>query len=147
MQLIKIASFVAGLALSVTALAQVKVSEPWVRGTVAPQKVTGAFMELSAEQDVRLVQVKSSVAGTAEIHEMKMDNNVMKMQAIESLPIAAGKSLSLKPGSYHIMLFDLNKTLANDEQVPITLVFEDKAKKRFNIDVKAVVKPLAMKAH
>ncbi len=147
MRLIKLAGVIAGLIFSVSAVAQVKVSEAWVRGTVAPQKVTGAFMELSAEQDVRLVQVKSSVAGTAEIHEMKMDNNVMKMQAVEGIAIAAGKTLSLKPGSYHIMLFDLNKTLANDEQVPITLVFEDKAKKRFNVELKAVVKPLAMKAH
>lgn len=147
MRLFKLAGVVAALALSLSALAQVKVSEPWVRGTVAPQKVTGAFMEIQAEQDVRLVQVKSTVAGTAEIHEMKMENHVMKMAAVEGIDIAAGKNLSLKPGSYHIMLFDLNKTLANDELVPVTLVFEDKAKKRFTVDVKAKVKPLAMKAH
>ena len=60
----------------------VQVKEPWVRGTVAQQKATGAFMQLSAPQDMRLVEARSPVAGVVELHEMSMDNNVMKMRAV-----------------------------------------------------------------
>ena len=132
------------LALSATSLwAQtVKVEDAWVRGTVAQQKATGAFMRLTADKDARLVAASSPVAGVVEIHEMAMDNNVMKMRQIPGLDLAAGRSMELKPGGYHVMLMDLKEQMKGDAVVPITLVFEDSAKKRFTQDIKAPVKAL-----
>jgi hypothetical protein len=73
------------LALStLPALAQVAVKDQWVRGTVPQQKATGAFMNLQAEKDMRLVSAKSPVAGFVEIHEMAMEKDVMKMRALPS---------------------------------------------------------------
>lgn len=129
--------------LSATAWAQtVKVEEPWVRGTVASQNATGAFMRLTADKPARLVSASSPVAGVVEIHEMAMDNNVMKMRQIPGLDLAAGKAVELKPGGYHVMLMDLKQPMKAGETVPITLVFEDATKKRFNQEIKASVKPL-----
>lgn len=129
-------------ALSGPVAAQVKVAEPWVRATVPQQKATGAFMNLTAEKGARLVEAKSPVAGIVEIHEMAMENNVMKMRAVPGLDLPAGKPVELKPGGYHVMLMDLKEQMKDGQSVPITLVVEDKDKKRQSIEVKAVVRPL-----
>ena len=133
----------AALAAAPAALAQVAVSNPWVRGTVAGQKATGAFMQLKADADVSLVGASSPVAGIVEIHEMKMDAGVMRMSAIPALPLPAGKAVDLKPGGYHVMLLDLKQQLKAGDTVPVTLVVEGKDGKRETIEVKAPVKQLA----
>lgn len=131
------------LALSATTIwAQVKVDEPWVRGTVAQQKATGAFMRLTPEKNARLVAASSPVAGVTEIHEMAMEKDVMKMRQIPGLDLAAGKATELKPGGYHVMLMDLKQQIKAGDTVPITLVFEDDAKQRFTQEIKAPVKAL-----
>ena len=73
--------FAALLAVSTGAMAQVAVDikDPWVRATVAQQKATGAFMQLTAQSDSKLVEVKSPVAGVVEIHEMAMEKDVMNV--------------------------------------------------------------------
>jgi len=132
------------LALSASTLwAQaVKVEDAWVRGTVVQQKATGAFMRLTADKNTRLVSVSSPVAGVVEIHEMAMDKDVMKMRQIPGLDLAAGRTTELKPGGYHVMLMELKEPMKADATVPLTLVFEDAAKKRFTQDIKATVKAL-----
>ena len=135
------------LAASVgSALAQVTVSEPWVRATVPQQKATGAFMSLTAAQGARLVEAKSPVAGVVEIHEMVMENQVMKMRAIPGLDLPAGKAVELKPGGYHVMLMDLRQQVKDGDTVPITLVVEGKDRKRETVEVKAAVRPLTTPA-
>lgn len=124
-------------ALSVTnALAQVAVTDPWVRATVPHQKATGAFMQITAEQDARLVDVRSPLAGSAEIHEMTMQDNVMKMRPVPSLELPAGKRVELKPGSFHVMLFDLKQPIREGDIVPMTLVVERKNKQRESVELK-----------
>jgi copper(I)-binding protein len=125
------------------AQAQVTIKDAWVRGTVPQQKASGAFMQLSAEKDVRLVAAKSSVAHVVEIHEMVMDKDVMKMRQIPGLDIVPGRVLELKPGGYHVMLIDLKGQLKGGDVVPLTLTFEDaKTKTRFTQDVSAPVTAL-----
>ncbi len=133
------------LALSATAVwaqTAVKVEDAWVRGTVAQQKATGAFMRLTANKDARLVSASSPVAGVVEIHEMAMDKDVMKMRQVPGLDLAAGRALELKPGGYHVMLMDLKQQVKGGDTVPLTLVFEDAAKKRFTQEVSAPVTAL-----
>jgi copper(I)-binding protein len=107
------------------AKAAVQVEGAWARATVPGQSGTGAFMSLTAAQTTRLVGVASSVAGVAELHEMKMVGDVMKMSAIAGLDLPAGQAVLLKPGSYHLMLMDLKRPLAKDSTVPVTLRFKD----------------------
>ena len=111
--------------VSVPAWAQVKIDEPWARATVPGQKATGVFMKLTATQAGQLVGVSSPVAGVAEVHEMKMDGNVMKMSAVPAIDLPAGKPVALQPGGYHVMLMDLKGPLAKDTSVTITLKFKD----------------------
>jgi copper(I)-binding protein len=107
------------------AKAAVQVEGAWARATVPGQSGTGAFMSLTAAQTTRLVGVASPVAGVAELHEMKMVGDIMKMSAIAGLDLPAGQAVLLKPGSYHLMLMDLKRPLAKDSTVPVTLRFKD----------------------
>jgi copper(I)-binding protein len=139
-------SFVALAALlAFAAQAQTSVKDPWVRGTVAQQKATGMFAQITSSTGGKLVSASSPVAGVVEIHEMTMDGNVMKMRAVAGVELPAGKPVELKPGGYHVMLMDLKKELKPGEMVPVTLVVEGADKKRETIEVKATVKPLGGK--
>lgn len=131
------------LALSATAaLAQVDVKDPWVRATVQQQKNTGAFMQLTTKQDARLVEVHSPAASVTEIHEMSMENNIMKMRPIPGLDLPAGKTIELKPGGYHIMLLNLKQQIKDGDLVPMTLVIESKDKKRQTVELQVPARPL-----
>jgi copper(I)-binding protein len=133
----------AALSLALPAAAQLAVADPWVRGTVAGQMATGAFMQLKSASNATLVGAASPVAKIAEIHEMKMDGGVMKMSAVDRLPLPAGKAVDLKPGGYHVMLMDLTRALKDGETVPLTLTIEDKTGRKTTVEVRAIVKPLA----
>jgi len=124
----KLPALAAILALSCSALyAQtVDVKDAWARATVPGQKATGAFMKLTAKAGAKLVSVSTPAAGVAEVHEMKMDGDVMKMRAVQGgLDLPAGKAVELKPGGYHVMLMDLKAPLPKDSTVALTLVFKD----------------------
>ena len=105
--------------------AAVKAEGAWARASVQGQKGTGAFMRLTAKDGTRLVRAESPAAGVTEVHEMKMEGDIMKMRAVPTLDLPAGKTVELKPGGYHVMLLDLKAPLAKDSSVPITLVFQD----------------------
>jgi copper(I)-binding protein len=109
----------------------IAVTNAWARATVQGQKATGAFMTVTSKENAKLVAVSSPVAGIVEIHEMKMDKDVMKMAALPNgLDLPAGKAVDLKPGSYHIMLMDLKLPLTKEVAVPLTLTFQDGAGKK-----------------
>lgn len=135
-----------GLLLSTHAFADVTLQAPWVRATVKAQRATGAFMNISATETVNLIGARSNVSKITEVHEMRMENNVMKMQAIPRLEITPDKPAALRPGSYHIMLMELDKPLNPGERVELTLTFEKADKIRFEKTISAEVKPLTMKA-
>jgi len=127
-----------------TVHAQVEVSDAWVRATGQGQKATGVFMNLTAQKATRLVGVKADLTASAEVHEMKMDKDVMKMQAVKALDLPAGQTVALKPGSYHVMLMDLKAPVAEDSHVVLTLLFEDAAGVKTQKEVHAVAKKMGM---
>ena len=128
---------------ALAAAAQTTVKDAWVRGTVAQQKATGAFFQITAAQGGKLVSAASPAAGVVEIHEMVMDGNTMKMRALASgLELPAGKAVELKPGGYHVMLMDLKAPLKAGESVDLTLVVEGKDGKKETLALKAPVKAL-----
>ncbi|GAB4445547.1 MAG: hypothetical protein Kow0031_28110 [Anaerolineae bacterium] len=73
----------------------------------------------------RLLSVNSDVAGNVELHESVMDGNMMQMRPISGLDIAAGDTVRLEPGGYHIMLIDLTRELAAGDTIDLTLSFEN----------------------
>ena len=99
----------------------VKVENAWLRPAVKGQSGTGGFARLTSDKGATLVGLSSPVAEVAEIHEMAMQGDVMKMRAIESLPLPAGQAVELKPGGRHLMLMQLKQPLAAGSSVPVTL--------------------------
>jgi hypothetical protein len=102
-----------------------KVEGAWVRGTVPGQQGTGAFMKLTAREPVQLIGASTPVAGVAQVHEMRLEGDIMKMRALPRLDLPAGQAVELKPSGYHIMLMDLKQPLAQGSVVPMTLIFRD----------------------
>ena len=128
--------------IALPALAQTTVKEPWVRGTVAQQKATGAFMQITSATGGKLVSASSPAAGVVEIHEMAMEGNTMKMRAVPAVDLPAGKAVDLKPGGYHVMLMDLKAPLKAGETLDLTLVVEGNDGKKESITLKAPIKAL-----
>lgn len=132
----------AGMMLAGAVQAQVTVSDAWVRATVPGQKSTGAFMTLQAAQDAKLVGAKSDVAAATEVHEMKMEGDIMRMREVDSVTLPAGHAVELKPGGYHIMLLDVKQQMKAGDHVELTLETEDANGKRHSQQVQAEVRPL-----
>lgn len=134
------------IGLALPAMAETTVSDAWARATVPQQKSSGAFMTLTASTDSKLLSVASPVARTVQVHQMTMENDVMKMAEVDSVPLPAGKAVSLDPNGYHVMLMDLNQQLKEGEQVPLTLVVEEAKGVKQTIEVKAPVRALNAQA-
>lgn len=117
----------------------VAVTDAWVRPTNPGQEVGAAYMTLSSSQDATLIRIESDVTDSIEIHNMSMQNGVMKMRMLNTLPLAAGKSYKLTPGGFHLMLFDLKKPLILGEQVNFVLYFKSKKKGAFKQNITASV--------
>jgi copper(I)-binding protein len=115
-------SLLAALAgISLSAVAETRVDDAWVRATVAGQPSSGAFMRITADTDSTLVSVTSPVAKDVQIHEMSMTNDVMRMGPVDAVPLPAGKTVALDPEGYHVMLMGLNGQIKEGDQVPLTL--------------------------
>lgn len=145
---VAVAAALGGACFTAAFAQAVNVEGAWARATVQGQKASGAFMKLTASADTKLVSVSSPVAGVAEVHEMKMDNGVMTMRAVDGgLALPAGKAVELKPGGYHVMLMDLKVPLQKDTTIPFTLIFKDAAGKETRTELKLPVSMAAPMVH
>jgi copper(I)-binding protein len=94
------------------------------RPTPTGRQVTGCYMTLTAASADRLVSVATPAAGRAQIHESKMESNMMMMHELkEGLPLPAGQAVELKPGGVHIMLLAVEAPIVAGQTVPLTLTF------------------------
>lgn len=147
MQFSRLSTALAASLLAMSAQAQVSVKNAWVRATVPQQQATGAFMQLQAAQDSKLVSASSPLTPHVEVHEMSMQGDVMKMRQVPNIALPAGKTVELKPGGYHVMLLDLKQQVKEGASVPLTLVIEGKDGKRESVEVKAPVRALNTSSH
>lgn len=131
------------IASAVMAADAVQVTDAWARATVPGQKVAGAYMQIVSAVDAKLVGVGSPVAGSAEVHWMKMEGGIMRMRAIDALDLPAGEVVELAPGGYHIMLFGLKQPLTAGERLALTLEFETSAGGKLQVPVSAEIRARA----
>ena len=118
------------------------VKDAWIRGTVQGQTATGAFMELTAKAYARLIGVSTPLTKTAEVHNMTMENGVMKMFPVDGIDVPAGKTVRLASGGYHVMLMNLKNPLKAGDKVPLQLTFELADKKRETVDLSVEVRDI-----
>lgn len=117
-----------------------KVVDPWARATVPGQNVGGVYMELVASENLRLTGIKTAASETAEVHQMKMDNGMMRMRPVPYLALPAGKRVKLEPGGYHVMLFDLKNSLVAGQKFKLELIVQDAAKKQHRVPVEVDIR-------
>ena len=117
------------------------ITQAWSRQTPSGAKVAGAYLTIENKGTTpdRLVSGSGDVAGRFEIHEMAMDDGVMKMRPLDKgLVIDPGKTVKLAPGGNHLMLLDLKSQLKQGDKVPVTLQFEKAGKVTVSLDVQGV---------
>ena len=119
--------------------AQVTVNAAWVRATVPGQTIAGAYLKITSASTAYLLGASSPVAKAVELHQMSLENNVMKMRPLARLELPAGAAVELKPGGYHLMLIDVTHPLVAGERVPLKLMVENKDGRRQTVDVVAEV--------
>lgn len=118
----------------------VTVKDAWIRGTVQGQTATGAFMEISAKSAARLISVATPLTRHAEVHNMKMENGVMKMFPVDGIDVPAGQTVKLASGGYHVMLMNLPRALNAGDRVPLQLTFELADRKRETVELSVEVR-------
>ena len=123
--------------------AHVQADHAWARASVQGQQATGAFMQLTAQEPLRLVGVETPAAASGEIHEMKMEGDVMRMRPIDGLDLPQGVPVELKPGGYHLMFQQLKAPLQDGGEVPVTLVFKDAKGETSRLHLQLPVKRMA----
>ena len=98
-----------------------------IRATPPEAPVAGGYLtiiNLGSKRE-RLIDIFAPFAAKTEIHEMKVENNIMRMRRIEGgIEIPADGSVTLKPGGRHIMFIQLKEQLTHGEQRPVSFVFE-----------------------
>lgn len=127
---------IGGLAAQWAVAANVTVTSAWARATMPGQPVSAAYMQIMSDVDAKLVGASSPAVPQVEVHEMKMDGDVMIMREVKALDLPKGKTVTLEPGGLHIMLMNLKQPIAAGEVIPLTLVIESGGKKQ-TVDVKA----------
>jgi hypothetical protein len=106
-------------------LGPLTIEHPWARPTLPGQVAGGAYLGIrnAGSAGDRLLGA-SMAAARVEVHEMRMEGDVMRMREIGSLELPAGKTVTLAPGGLHLMLMDLKSPLKVGEKIPVKLRFE-----------------------
>ena len=117
------------------------ISQAWGRATPNGAKIGGGYLTIENRGSTpdKLIGVSGDIAGKIEVHEMAMNDGVMKMRPLDKgLAIEPGKTVKLAPGGYHLMMFDLKGPLKQGDKVPVTLEFEKAGKVTLSLDVQGV---------
>jgi copper(I)-binding protein len=125
-------------------------SNAWVRATPPNAQVAGAFLSIenTSTKPDRLLSASTDVAAKVEIHEMKMDGELMQMRHLsDGLSIPAKQTVALKPGGIHLMLIAPKQPFAEGRKVAITPVFEKAGKRRLEFAVSKQAPDQAASAH
>ena len=126
----------------------IEIHQPWTRATPTGAKVAGGFMTIknTGSQPDRLIGGTFEKSARVEVHEMKIENDIMKMRELAGgLEIKAGQSVVLKPGSYHVMFMQLAEPLAKGTAVGGTLKFAKAGTVSVTYNVKAMGMKKGMK--
>jgi copper(I)-binding protein len=132
---------IAAFAHDVVTLGALEISGAFSRATLPNAPVGAGYLTITntGTADDTLVSATSPVAGVTQIHEMKMEGDVMKMNEVEGgLVIPAGQSVTLEPGGFHIMFMELKQAFVEGSMVPVTLTFANAG----TVEVELMVGPI-----
>lgn len=123
----------------------IKVENAWIREPAPGQTVVGGFMDITSEKNASVVKAASPVVGTVELHEMKMQGDVMQMREVKAIELPAGETVKLEPGGLHLMLYNPMKPLKAGDKVPVVLTVKT-GDKLEEVSATAEVRAMGMRA-
>ena len=116
----------------------IRIDHPYARSTVAGQPTGGAYMSFAnAGAGDRLLSASADVATSVELHEMKMEGDVMKMRQVDGIELGGGKTVELRPGGYHVMFVGLRAPLKEGASFPMKLRFEKAGEVTVEVKIEA----------
>lgn len=127
----------------------IMVHHPYARATPPTAATSAVFGEIvnRSDSDRYIVSATTEAAGKVELHDVITEGDVMKMRQVSELKVPAKGKLELKPGSFHIMLFNLPKPLAENEEIDVQVTFKDGEQLTFKAPVKKVMSGMKMEHH
>lgn len=116
---------------------KIHIDHPWSREAPPNAPVIGGFLQLNNHGDTEdsLIAAETPIAGRVELHNHIMQDSVMKMVKVSEISVPANGSVSLEPGSFHLMIFNPTKVLKEGDRFPVTLTFKHAGK----VDVEIAV--------
>lgn len=117
------------------------ISNSWIRATVPSAKVSAGYMKITnnGHKPDRLIAVSASFADETQIHEMKVENDVMRMREIDGgLIVPAGGTVVLERGGLHVMFLKLNQQLHKGDVHKVSFEFEHAGIIEIDLPVDAV---------
>jgi len=121
----------------------VTITHAWAMPTAPGQNVAGAYLEIHSAVAGKLIAASSPVAGSAEIHVMRLENNVMEMRQLKSLDLPAKQTVRLEPRGLHIMLLNLKRPLKPGDKIPLSLTLQLENGSKTVVEVQAEVRSAA----
>lgn len=120
-------------------IGDLKVEGAWARASAGPARNGAAFLTVvnTGTQPDQLVAASGDVSAKAELHTHLNEDGVMRMRQVPAIDIPAGQSVTLQPGSFHVMLLDLKEPLKQETSFPLTLTFAKAGSVTVTVDVKA----------
>jgi copper(I)-binding protein len=121
-------------------LGDLVISGAWSRQSPMAADVSAGFLRIenTGQQDDRLLKAETRISAMTQLHDMKMEGDVMKMVEIPGgIPVPAGGTVELKPKSLHLMFMGLAKPPVEGEHFTATLTFEKAGSVEVTFDVKA----------
>jgi len=117
---------------------KIVICDAWVQEGPPSQKITAAFMLIENHNatEISLLSASTDAARVVELHEMLIEEGMMRMRKVDAINVPAGGVVKLEPGGYHLMVIDLNRELKAGEQVRVTLRFSNRIEKTVNVPVK-----------
>ncbi|NLS11842.1 copper chaperone PCu(A)C [Vibrio sp. SM6] len=109
---------------------------------MAPGAITSAVfgvIDNPSDKTVEIIRATTPAAGHVELHTVEMEGDVMKMRQVDKFTVPAHGALILKPGGFHIMLFDLVSPLATGQTIEVTITFKSGKTQTFRAPVKKVM--------
>jgi copper(I)-binding protein len=70
-----------------------------------------------------LVSIASDVGGSSSLHEMALEQGIMRMRPVPAIVLPAGSSVRLEPGGLHGMLEGLGRIPAAGQEIRVTFHF------------------------
>lgn len=115
----------------------IEVRDPWARASTQGENGAVYFVIVNHNTEAdELIGAASDVANAVEIHESKMEGDVMMMGPVDSVLLEPSTNVEFAAGGLHIMLIGLNQDLKAGDEIEVILKFKNSP----DLTVKATVK-------